>query len=72
MTDQLVTVPSSFVQIGPARINVTAEFHHPRDSFTTGQLHAEVQSDQVNLSQLAALQKQWPNTKRAMRSSMRT
>jgi translocation and assembly module TamB len=62
LTDQLVTVPSAFVQLGPARVNLSGQFQHPRDSFTTGQLHADIQSDQINLAQLNELQKQRPHT----------
>jgi translocation and assembly module TamB len=62
LTDQLVTVQSAFVQLGAARLNLTGQFRHPRDSFTTGQLRAELQSDQINLAQLSELQKQRPNT----------
>jgi translocation and assembly module TamB len=62
LTDQLITVPSASIQAGAARVNFTAEFQHPRDSFTTGQLRAKVQSTQVDLAQLTALQKQRPHT----------
>jgi translocation and assembly module TamB len=62
LTDQLVTVPSAFVQLGPARANLTGEFRHPRDSFITGQIRASIQSDRINLAQVSALQKQQPNT----------
>lgn len=62
LADQLVTIPAAYIQVGSARINLTAEYQHPRDSFTTGQLHAHVQSNPVNLAELAALQKQRPNT----------
>ena len=62
LTDQLLTVPSAFVLLGGARVNVTGEFQHPPDSFSTGQLRADVQSDRINLAQVSALQKQRPNT----------
>jgi translocation and assembly module TamB len=62
LTDQLVTIPSAFLQSGSSRVNLTADFQHPRDSFTTGQLHAHVQSNAVDLAQLRNLQKQRPNT----------
>jgi translocation and assembly module TamB len=62
LTDQLVTIPSAFVQLGPARLNLTGRFQHPRDSFTVGQLEADLQSDQINLAQVNELQKQRPNT----------
>ena len=41
---------------------MTAEFEHPRDSMTSGRLHAQVQSNQVNLAQIRTLQKERPNT----------
>ncbi len=59
-TDQLVTVPGASIQAGAARVNFTAEFQHPRDSFATGQLRANVQSTQVDLAQLTALQSSGP------------
>ena len=62
LTDQLVTVPAAFVQVGSARLNLNARYQHPRDSFTRGQLQADLQSDQINLAQLNELQKQRPKT----------
>ncbi|HLG97016.1 MAG TPA: translocation/assembly module TamB domain-containing protein [Bryobacteraceae bacterium] len=62
LADQLVTIPAATLEAGSARVNLTAEYQHPRDSFTTGQLHAHVQSNAVDLAQLRALQKQRPNT----------
>jgi len=62
LTDQLVTVPNASIQAGAARVNFTAEFQHPRDTFTTGQLRANIQSTQVDLAQLTSVQKQRPHT----------
>ncbi|HEX5230560.1 MAG TPA: translocation/assembly module TamB domain-containing protein [Bryobacteraceae bacterium] len=62
LTDRLVTVPSAFVQLGSARVNLSAEYRHPRDSFTMGQLQASIQSDSINLAQVNAVQKQQPHT----------
>ena len=62
LTDQLVSVPSAFVELGAARLNLTGQFHHPGNSFTTGQLSVDLQSDAINLAQLRELQKRWPNT----------
>jgi translocation and assembly module TamB len=62
MADQLITIPAAYMTAGPARINMTAEYQHPRDSLTTGRVHAHVQSNQVELAQFHSLQKQWPNT----------
>ena len=57
LADQLVTVPAAYVIASAGRIDLTAEFRHPRDSFSTGQIHAHVQSGNLNLAQLATLEK---------------
>src|SRR5437868_5571793 len=62
LTDQLVTIPSATIEAGSARVTLAAEYQHPRDSFTTGQLHGRLQSTQVDLAMLQALQRQRPNT----------
>ena len=62
LADQLVTVSGASMQAGAAQVNFTAEYQHPRQSFTTGQLRANIQSTQVDLAQLTAVQKQRPNT----------
>jgi len=62
MTDQLVSVPVAFISAPPARIDLSAEFRHPRDSFASGQLHAHVGSSQVDLARLRSIQAQRPRT----------
>ena len=62
LTDQLVTITNSSLEAGVARVNLTAEFQHPRDSFTTGHVHAHVQSNQLDLAQIHNIQKQRPDT----------
>ncbi|HWC00867.1 MAG TPA: translocation/assembly module TamB domain-containing protein [Bryobacteraceae bacterium] len=62
LADQLVTIPSASLTAGAARVNLTAEFQHPRDSFSTGRLHAHVQSNQVDLAKIHNVQKGRPNT----------
>ena len=62
LEDQLVTIPAVSIVSGAARVNLNAEFHHPRDSFATGQLHAHLRSNQVDLTRLHTLQKERPNT----------
>lgn len=62
LTDRLVTLPAAFVQLGPGRVNLAAEYRHPRDSFTMGQLRASVESNRIDLTQIAALQRMQPNT----------
>ncbi len=61
LADQLITIPSFYATAGPGRIDLSAEFQHPRDSFSTGRLHARIQTNQIELAQLPALQKQLPN-----------
>ena len=62
LSDQLVTVTNASLEAGAARVNLTAEFQHPRDSFTTGRVHAHVQSNQVDLAQIRNIQRQRANT----------
>ncbi|HUQ91685.1 MAG TPA: translocation/assembly module TamB domain-containing protein [Bryobacteraceae bacterium] len=62
MADQRITIPSAYIAEGNAKVQLKAEFQHARDSFTTGRLHAEVKSENLNLSQLRTLQKQRPQT----------
>ena len=57
LADQLVTLPAAYLIAPAGRIDVSAEFRHPRDSFSTGQIHAHVQSGNLNLSQMAILEK---------------
>jgi len=62
LSDQLVTVPAAQITSGQARIDLTAEFHHPRDSFERGQVHAHIGSSQVDLARLRTAQNLRPNT----------
>src|SRR5581483_8552842 len=62
LRDQLVTIPTAYMTSGAARVNLSAEFQHPRDSFSTGHIHARLASNQIDLSQLNSLQKQRPGT----------
>jgi translocation and assembly module TamB len=62
LADQLITVQNASIQAGAANVTFNAQYRHPRDSFTTGQLSADIQSTQVDLAQLAALQKQRAHT----------
>jgi len=62
LADQSVTIPSASIETGAARINLTAEYQHPRDSFTTGQIHGHIQSTLVDLAMLQGLQKKRPST----------
>lgn len=61
MAGQRITVPAAFVTAGAARIDLSAELQHPRDSFTTGQIHGRINTSQINLAQFRTVQKQLPN-----------
>jgi translocation and assembly module TamB len=62
LADQLITIPSATLTSGPSQLNLTAEFQHPRDSLSSGQIHAHIQSNQWNLQQVRTLQRQQPGT----------
>jgi translocation and assembly module TamB len=62
LSDQLITIPSAFIAAPMGRIELRAEYKHPRESFFTGQVHARVQTTSINLGQLRAVQKQLPNS----------
>ena len=36
MADQLIAIPAAYVSAGPARIDLTGAFQHPRDSLAKG------------------------------------
>ena len=58
LTDRQVTIPTAYIQSGAGRVNLTAEFSHPPDRFTTGRLHAHLQSNPVNLADIRQVQEQ--------------
>ena len=60
--DQLVTLPAASVVTPAGHIDLTADFQHPRDSFSTGRVHAHLQSGNIDLAKLQTLQKQEPKT----------
>lgn len=62
LSDQLITIPSASLSAGPSQVMLTAEFQHQQNNLTSGDLHAHVQSNQVNLDQIRTLQRQRPNT----------
>jgi translocation and assembly module TamB len=50
MADQLAAIPAAYFE-GPAgRVDLSAEFHHPRESFSTGQIQAHVRSGALTIS----------------------
>jgi len=62
LADRLATIPSASFVSGNARVDLTAEFQHPHESFTTGRLHAHLQSNRIDLAQLRTVSKQAPDT----------
>ncbi len=62
LTDQLITIPAAYVDTPAGRVNLTGEFRHPRDSFSTGQVHAHVQSNQLDLARSTLIQKEEPKS----------
>jgi translocation and assembly module TamB len=57
MSDRLATVSSAFVDTPAGRVDLSAEFRHPRDSFTSGQLQARVRSGELDFSRMAVVAK---------------
>ncbi len=62
LADRLITIPNATVDHGKSHIALAAEFHHPADSLSTGQIHGKLQGTQVDLEQIQALQKLRPDT----------
>lgn len=62
LADQLVTVPSAEVTAGPSAIHLTADFHHLRDHFDRGQIHAHVDTTQLDLARLRMVQNWRPDS----------
>jgi translocation and assembly module TamB len=62
LSDQLAGITSATLTAGPARVDLAAEFRHPRDSFTTGQMHARLHANLIDLAQVRTLEKLAPDT----------
>src|SRR5579883_972526 len=62
LSDRLATIPSAGLVSGNARVDLAAEFRHPRDSFTSGEIHASLRTNQIDLAQLRTVSKQAPHT----------
>ncbi len=58
LSDQLISVPSAQLLMGPSRVNLKATFRHPADSLSTGQLQAHVDTTPVQLANVKAVAKQ--------------
>jgi translocation and assembly module TamB len=60
--DQNIALTNAWLETPAGRADFSAEFQHPRDSLTTGQLHAHLQSNRIDLASLTPLQRMRPNT----------
>jgi len=58
LADGVVAIPVAYITSGPGRVDLTAEFHHPQDSFSRGDIHAHVQSRGVDLAKFQTVQNQ--------------
>ena len=54
LSSQRITIPTGFITQGDARVDLSAEYQHARDSLTTGTLNARLRSSQVDLSRVRA------------------
>ena len=61
LTDQNITLTNASLETTAGRVDLAAEFQHPRDSVATGQLHAHLQSNRIDLGNLTPLQRARPN-----------
>jgi translocation and assembly module TamB len=62
LADRRVSIPAGFMSRGAMRVNVSAEYTHPRESFTTGHVTAHLTSSGVDLGQVRNLQSRYPNS----------
>ena len=60
--DQLIRIPSAYLVRDMSRVNLTADFRHPRESLTMGHLQAHVASTPVELGSLRNVQSQRSGT----------
>ena len=61
LTDQNITLTNASLETTAGRADLAAEFQHPRDSVRTGQIHAHLQSNRIDLASLTPLQRARPN-----------
>ncbi len=50
LADQLVTIPEAYIRSGAGRVDLKAEFRHPRGKFAAGNLNASLQSNRIDLA----------------------
>ena len=61
LSDQNIAITNASLETIAGRADLAAEFHHPRDSVATGQLHAHLRSNRIDLATLTPLQRARPN-----------
>ena len=64
LTDQNIALTNASLETTAGRVDLAAEFQHPRDSVTAGQLHAHLQSNRIDLANLTPLQRTLPQHRR--------
>jgi translocation and assembly module TamB len=60
LADQLVRISTGYITQGTARMDLSGDYHHAHDSFTTGVIHARLQGNQIDLNRLRSLQSRQP------------
>jgi translocation and assembly module TamB len=60
LSDQLVRLAPVEIAAGPARVNLSGTFTHPRDSFLSGHANLQVASNSIDLAQFKTLQQSRP------------
>src|SRR5262249_30505460 len=59
LSDRLISLPQFRISSGSSQVELSAEMQHPRDSFSTGSIHAHVRSTPVDLAQFQTALKQY-------------
>ncbi|HEV8414768.1 MAG TPA: translocation/assembly module TamB domain-containing protein [Bryobacteraceae bacterium] len=59
-SDRLIELPSARLSAGAALLEVKGSYSHPSDTLSTGQIQAQVASNDLAIAQIQALQKRHP------------
>jgi translocation and assembly module TamB len=68
-SDQLVTLQNADIISGPSRIDASATFRHPHDSFSTGHIDARIATNQVQLGNLKVIAQNRPGLDGALNAN---
>ncbi|HZT36552.1 MAG TPA: translocation/assembly module TamB domain-containing protein [Bryobacteraceae bacterium] len=68
-SDQLVTLQNASLISGPSRIEASATFRHPHDSFSTGHIDARVATNQVQLAHIKPVAERRPGLSGALNAN---